>query len=234
MKKIGAVILAAGKGSRMQSDCPKQFMEVRNRPVLYYSLNVFSKCNKIDEIVLVTGKDSIAYCKNEIVEKYGIKKVSCIVEGGSERYWSVYNGLQYLKDTDYVLIHDSARPCVTEDMLLRSIDEVMICNACTLGVPVKDTIKMVDEKGMGIETPKREMLWQIQTPQTFSTNMLISAYEKMKRDNITDITDDTMIMERFGGLHSKVILGDYCNIKITTPEDLFMVEKFLGKNVKSC
>ena len=232
MGRIAAIILAAGKGSRMHADCPKQFMDLMGKPVLYYALDVFSSCDRIDKIVLVTGEQEIAYCKDEIIERYHINKVDAIVAGGSERYWSVYNGLKEVTDCDYVLIHDAARPCVTPEILNRSIDEVKTCNACTVGVPVKDTMKIVDENGVGIQTPKRDMLWQIQTPQSFSVKLLMTAYKKMGEEGATDITDDTMIMERFAGVKSKVLYGDYCNIKITTPEDLETVKIFLEKNKK--
>lgn len=234
MSKIAAIILAAGKGSRMHADCPKQFMSLCGKPVLFYSLQVFSACPEIDEIVLVVGEGNIEYCQNEIIGKYKIPKVKAIVPGGSERYWSVWNGLKEVEDCEYVLIHDSARPCVTMDMIERSVEEVKKTDACTVGVPVKDTIKVVDESGMGIETPQRDTLWQIQTPQSFSVKLLLRAYEKMQQESATDITDDTMIVERFAGVNSKVIYGDYCNVKITTPEDLESVEFFFGKNEKSC
>lgn len=234
MGKIAAIILAAGKGSRMHADCPKQFMDLYGKPVLFYSLQAFSSCDQIDEIVLVTGEKNIEYCRKSLVDRYEIPKVKSVVSGGSERYWSVFNGLKEVKDCEYVLIHDSARPCVTADIINRSIDEVKKTNACTVGVPVKDTIKIVDEEGMGIETPNRDTLWQIQTPQSFSVELLLHAYEKMRRENAVDITDDTMIVERFAGVNSRVIFGDYCNIKITTPEDLETVKIFFEKNKKSC
>ena len=110
-----------------------------------------------------------------------------------------------------------------------SIEEVVRTNACTVGVPVKDTIKIVDSNGMGIGTPDRDTLWQIQTPQSFRVELLIAAYDKMREEKCVNITDDTMIMEQFSGVKSKVIMGDYRNIKLTTPEDLFVAEKFLKK-----
>ena len=234
MSKVAAIILAAGKGSRMKSDRPKQFMELEGKPVLYYSLNVFSSCPQIEKIVLVTGENDIEFCKKDVVEKYNIPKVCDIVAGGEERYWSVLNGLEVVKNYDYVLIHDAARPCVTLDMIEKSIDDVKKVSACTVGVPVKDTIKIVDEDGMGIDTPKRDTLWQIQTPQSFSVKLLMAAYDRMREQKATDITDDTMIVERFAGVKSKVIYGDYCNIKVTTPEDFDVIKFFLKKNKKSC
>lgn len=230
---ITAIVLAAGKGSRMQSDIPKQYMLIGDKPVLYYSLQSFEE-SSVDDIVLVTSGDDVSYCRENIVEKYSINKVKNIVAGGSERYWSVKNGLLAAKGADYVLIHDAARPCLTVDVIERSITEVKQIGACTVGVPVKDTIKKVDEFCYGIETPPRDYLWQVQTPQSFSYEDIMKAYHYMEEENDTDITDDTMIMERYLGVKTKMIFGDYCNIKITTPEDLSVAEIFLKKSKKSC
>lgn len=230
---ITAIVLAAGKGSRMQSEIPKQYMDIGGKPVLYYSLKTFEE-SMVDDIVLVTSEDDISYCANEIVEKYNIHKVKAIVAGGTERYWSVKNGLLSARDADYVLIHDAARPCLTIDMIKRSIDEVQITGACTVGVPVKDTIKLVDEECFGVDTPPRNRLWQVQTPQSFCYQDIAKAYQLLEVSGDTDITDDTMIMERYFGKKTKIIQGDYCNIKITTPEDLSVVENFFKKNEKSC
>lgn len=230
---VTAIVLAAGKGSRMQSDIPKQYMEVEGKPVLYYSLKAFEE-SSVDNIILVTSEDNVSYCKNDIIDKYNINKVKYVVAGGSERYWSVRNGLNAAKGTDYVLIHDAARPCLTHEIIEQSIVEVQKTGACTVGVPVKDTIKLVDEDCFGIETPPRNLLWQVQTPQSFLYRDIMKAYRYMEQTNDTDITDDTMIMERYLGVKTKMIFGDYCNIKITTPEDLFIVESFLKKSKKSC
>ena len=233
MGKVTAIILAAGKGNRMHSEVPKQFLELGGKPVLYYSLNAFEK-STADDIILVTGKDDIAYCEEQIIEKYHFNKVKAVVEGGAERYWSVKNGLIAARGSEYVLIHDAARPCIGEDIIERSIIEVMRNGSCTVGMPVKDTIKVVDGNNYGVDTPSRDTLWQIQTPQCFRYEEIIAAYEKMEQAKDTDITDDTMIMERYLGVRTKVILGDYRNIKITTPEDLNIAEIFLRKMEESC
>lgn len=230
---ITAIVLAAGKGSRMNSELPKQYMNVDSKPVLYYSLKAFEE-SPVDDIILVAGEGDISYCRKDIVEKYNISKVKTIVNGGTERYWSVKNGLVAAADTDYVLIHDAARPCLTIDMIERSIKEVQISGACTVGVPVKDTIKLVDEECFGVDTPPRNRLWQVQTPQSFAYQDIAKAYQLLEESGDVDITDDTMIVERYLGKKTKVIYGDYCNIKITTSEDLSMVENFLKKIKKSC
>lgn len=227
MERVTAIILAAGKGSRMLSETPKQFMEISGKPLIYYSLKTFDE-SMIDDIVVVTNEQYIQYCWN-IIEEYQIKKVKTIVCGGSERYWSVLNGLKACVGSEYVLIHDSARPCVTDKMIKDSIEEVRRCGACTVGVPVKDTIKVVNEKREGIDTPPRESLWQVQTPQSFKYGDILSAYQKMQQSGDKDITDDTMIIERYLGRITKMVQGDYCNIKVTTPEDLMVAEIFLKK-----
>ncbi|MDE6432593.1 MAG: 2-C-methyl-D-erythritol 4-phosphate cytidylyltransferase [Lachnospiraceae bacterium] len=232
MEHVTGIVLAAGKGSRMHLETPKQFLMVDEKPLLYYSLKVFEE-STVDDIVLVTNEEYVEFCQRDIIEKYHIKKVKKIVTGGSERYWSVWNGLVECRGTDYVLIHDAARPCLTAKMIYDSILKVRECGACTMGVPVKDTIKVVNEKNEGIDTPPRESLWQIQTPQSFLYDDLVAAYEKMKYSGDRDITDDTMIIERYLGKKTSVVKGNYCNIKVTTPEDLLVVEIFLKKMKKA-
>ena len=228
--RVTAIVLAAGKGSRMHSDIPKQFMMLGAYPVLYYSLMEFQN-SPVDDIVLVTGKDSLDYCRKDIVERYNLTKVRQIVTGGAERYDSVYSGLNAASGAQYVLIHDGARPCITQKIIRDSIDAVKVYSACTVGVPVKDTIKVVDEDQMGVETPDRSRLWQIQTPQSFDRKLLLACYEGLAHDKCQIITDDTMIVERYSNVRTKVIMGAYENLKITTPEDLKIAENFLKKDV---
>ncbi len=227
-KKITAIILAAGKGSRMNSDIEKQFMLLEDKPLLYYSLNTFQN-SLVDSIILVVSENHISYCQEQIVDKYSFTKVDRIVAGGKERYNSVHKGLIASEDADYVVIHDGARPFVTKDMIAKSVAVLESYDGCTVGMPVKDTIKVVNEHTEGIDTPNRESLWQIQTPQTFKRDKLLEAYDKMFTDNHGNITDDTMIIERYNASKIKVLKGDYTNIKITTPEDLKIAEIFLKK-----
>ena len=134
-----AIVLAAGQGKRMHSKVQKQFLEIQGYPVLYYSLRCFQESPLIQDIILVTGEESISYCKEEIVQKYGFTKVSAVIPGGKERYDSVYQGLLACTDTDYVFIHDGARPCVTDSIINACMHDVKIYNACVAAVPVKDT-----------------------------------------------------------------------------------------------
>lgn len=225
-QKYTAIVLAAGSGKRMNSKVHKQYLIIQDRPVLYYSLKAFED-SAVDEIVLVVGKGEEKFCRKEIVDKYGISKVKAIVEGGKERYHSVFEGLKQTSDADYVLIHDGARPFVNQDIIRRCLQEVQKYQACVVGMPVKDTIKIADEEGYAKQTPDRKNVWMIQTPQTFSYALIYEAYEEMLKTEDTAITDDAMVLERIKGKKSKLIEGSYRNIKITTPEDLLIANVYL-------
>lgn len=225
-QKYAAIVLAAGSGKRMNSQVHKQYLIIQDRPVLYYSLKEFED-SAVDEIVLVVGKGEEEFCRREIMDKYGISKVKAIVEGGKERYHSVFEGLKQTSDADYVLIHDGARPFVNQDIIRRCMQEVQKYQACVVGMPVKDTIKIADEEGYAKQTPDRKNVWMIQTPQTFSYALIYEAYEEMLKTEDTAITDDAMVLERIKGKKSKLIEGSYRNIKITTPEDLLIANVYL-------
>lgn len=227
-EKCTAVVLAAGRGTRMGTEVQKQYLEIGGKPVLYYSLEVFEKSTIIDEIVLVVGENQKEYCQKEIVEKYGFQKVKGIVQGGAERYHSVWNGLQEVED-GYVFIHDGARPFVDEEILCRAYADVREHRACVVGMPVKDTIKISDEQGLVAETPNRTLLWMIQTPQVFEVSLVKKAYSKLIEQGITIATDDAMVVEMMLGSKVKLVKGSYENIKITTPEDLIVAQAFLSK-----
>lgn len=227
--KSTAIVLAAGQGKRMNSKVQKQFMLIHGRPILYYSLACFQNSSEIDEIILVTGKESINFCKKEIIDLYGFTKVKAVVAGGKERYDSVYQGLCACEDCDYVFIHDGARPCLTEAVIRRGKENVMKFGACVVGMPSKDTVKIVDEEGLVASTPDRKLVWNIQTPQIFSYREIREAYEAARREKMDGITDDAMVMECCGKLKIKLVEGSYENIKITTPEDIIVAEKFLEK-----
>ena len=226
MEKITAIVLAAGAGKRMKSNVHKQYMMLAGRPVICYALKAFEE-SMVTDIVLVVGAGEIDYCQKEIVDAYGIAKVSAIVEGGRERYHSVYEGLQVATGSDYVLIHDGARPFVTSEMIQRSVECAREHSACVVGMPVKDTIKVVGADGFAKNTPERSTLWQVQTPQTFSYPLIYDAYKKAIAQEDDAITDDAMVLERMTGMQVKVIEGNYRNIKITTPEDILVAEAYL-------
>ena len=226
-KKYTAIILSAGTGSRMKSNMPKQYMELLGHPVIYYSIKAFED-SPVDEIVIVCSADYIEYFRHSIIEKYGFKKVKAIVQGGKERYNSVYEGLKAANGTDYVLIHDGARPLVDNEIIVRSMHTVEKEKACVAGMPVKDTIKVSDELGYSANTPDRKSLWQIQTPQCF--DKLFSDMSNGK--SVPAITDDAMIVEYGSDTKVKLIEGSYENIKVTTPEDMGIAELFLKKRRK--
>lgn len=224
MNKVSAIVLAAGSGSRMQSQQKKQFMEIQGKPILWYPLFQLEQ-SPVDEVILVTGEEDIPYCKKNIVEKYGFSKVKHIVAGGKERYHSVYNGLQKVSGSQ-VLIHDGARPMITETIIKDTIAGIERYGACVVGVPVKDTIKQVSENQV-VATPPRSSLWITQTPQGFETKLIKESYEKMMEQPEQAVTDDAMVVEQYGNHKVWFIEGDYRNIKVTTPEDLAVVKAFL-------
>lgn len=227
MKNV-AIVLAAGQGKRMNSKVQKQFLLIKEKPVLYYTLNAFETSPLISEIILVTGKDEIEYCQKEIVEKYGFEKVGKIVAGGKERYHSVFEGIKAIDEADYVLIHDGARPFVDAEIISRACDAVKEHRACVVGMPVKDTIKIADDQGFAAQTPDRRKVWQVQTPQAFEYHLIKEAYEKLLVDEPEGITDDAMVVETMTNHKVKLVEGSYRNIKITTPEDLGIATIFCG------
>ena len=176
--KIVAICLAAGQGKRMQSKIQKQYMMLKNKPVVCYSLDAFEK-SEVEEVILVVAPGEETYCKKEIVDKYKYAKVKQIVSGGKERYHSVANGLNSITDADYVLIHDGARPMLNQEILQECIEGVKKYKACITAMPVKDTIKISDEDEYIQSTPPRSRIWQIQTPQCFSFSLIKEAYERL-------------------------------------------------------
>ena len=225
--KTTAIVLSAGSGKRMGSDMPKQYMQLEGRPIIYYSLKAFED-SIIDDIILVTAEDYIGYCRDEIVDKYGLKKVRAIVKGGVERYDSVYNGIVEASDADYVFIHDGARPFVNKDIIKRGMDCVLKTGACIAAMPVKDTIKSVGDDNIVTDTPDRKYLWQVQTPQIFKRELLLKAYDGMHGETSSkNITDDAMLIENYTDKKVSVFEGSYNNIKITTAEDMVIAGAIL-------
>ena len=223
---ISAIILAGGKGKRMGAPVSKQFIEIKGKPIIYYTIKKFSENKKIDNIVVVLSKDEVGYFKENILEKYNLK-VDNIVIGGTERQDSVYNGLKSLEDTntDIVLINDGARPFISDRIIDDGIKFAQVYGACAPGVMPKDTIKIKNESNFSVSTPERGSLVAIQTPQVFKFNEILECHEKIKINNIV-VTDDTMVAEKFG--YSVYLYdGEYTNIKVTTPEDLILGEKLI-------
>lgn len=230
-EKHVAVILAAGQGKRMKSAIQKQYLLLEGKPVLYYAMKAFQECNLIDEMVLVAGKEDLAFCRQEIVEKYGFTKVKTVTAGGAERYLSVYEGLKAAEPCDYVYIHDGARPFADQEILENVYHAVKKYHACVAAVPAKDTVKISGAEAFAEETPDRNRVWMVQTPQAFAYDLIMGAYEKLIDRGVAAVTDDAMVLEKMGGPKVRLTAGSYQNIKITTPEDLQIAEVFL-KNKK--
>ena len=239
-KNCTAIVLSAGQGKRMGASVQKQYIELQGKPIIYYTLSVFQKSEIIDDIILVVGKDQLKYVQEEIVRKYHFTKVKTVVEGGHERYASVWQGLKareydkYYENIQdgYVFIHDGARPFVDEEMLERAYDTVRKYKACVAGVPSKDTIKLINEEQFAVTTPEREYVWAVQTPQVFDMNLIFEAYSRLMREECINVTDDAMVVEQMMHLPVKLFEASYENIKITTPEDLDIAQLFLQKKLK--
>ena len=232
-----AIVLAGGQGKRMGANVHKQYLEINGKPLIYYTLTAFETSKVIDDVILVVGEGQVDYVRTEIVKNFDFRKVRRIVVGGKERYDSVWEGLKAAKDADsseesYIFIHDGARPFVDEAMLLRAYDGVRKYRACVVGMPSKDTVKLVDEEGFAVSTPDRRFVWNIQTPQVFEMNLINEAYSRLMGKDYIQVTDDAMAVEQEMGIPVKLVEGSYENIKITTPEDLDIAEVFLHDNKK--
>lgn len=231
MSEFAAIVLSAGVGSRMKSDIPKQYMDLNGKPVIYYSLKAFEGSG-FSSIVLVCGEDDVEFCK-ELINTHGLKGVTAVVPGGKERYHSVFEGLKAVGNPDYVFIHDGARPMLSEEIIARLKEAVVEEEAAVAGMPVKDTIKIVDEEAYVNDTPERKYVWQVQTPQCFAFPIIYEAYASIIQDEeegwtIPAITDDAMVLEYATDHEVKMVEADYRNIKITTPEDLAIAQLFLA------
>ena len=234
VSKCAAIILAGGSGSRMGGSVPKQFMDLGGKPVLWYSLKTFSDADFIDEIVIVSASDHIQQVQDEIVDLYGFHKVSVVTPGGRERYHSVANGLRALPGyTEYVFIHDGARPFVTPYTVERCLHYAGKYRAAVAAVRSKDTVKISDDDSMVVSTPDRAHVWQVQTPQVFEYSLIHEAYEKLMDDEdrlkaagIT-VTDDTMVVKMYADVDARLVESTYENIKLTTPDDIDYAESIM-------
>lgn len=226
MSKVTALIPAAGMGRRMGRTVAKQFLPLGDKPMLAHTLLAFQRSSDIDEIIPILSEEDMEHCLADVIEAFHITKVRTLVVGGKERQDSVYNGIAKLeKDASIVLVHDGVRPFVTAEMIKECVDSARKGECVTVGVPLKDTIKQVDDRGMIIKTLERGRLWAIQTPQAFPVRTLRKAHADSFKKKLSG-TDDATLVERTGG-KVRVIMGSYDNIKITTPEDLILAEEIL-------
>ncbi len=222
---VGVVIAAAGSSRRMQG-ADKLFIEVAGRPVLAHTVQRFHDSPVVGRICLVTRADAGAEWRDNVRE-LGWRKVVAVVSGGARRQDSVVAGLRALGPCQWVMVHDGARPCVTHEIILRGLEAARETGAAIAAVPAKDTIKTVAPDGVVTGTPPRETLWQVQTPQVFRYDILLQAYAAAHGD----VTDDASLVEQ-AGHRVKVFMGAYTNVKVTTPEDVAVVDLFLRLGVR--
>ena len=215
----GAIIVAAGFGKRMHSAVAKQYLELKGKSILAHTITAFEKSDIIDYIVVVTGKDEVDLVNKNIIKRYEFKKVSAVIPGGEQRQDSVLKGLNnIMPNTDVILIHDGVRPFVSGDVIKRVYNDALMYGAAVASVPVKNTIKIADSEGFISSTPERQFLYSAQTPQGFKTSIIKEAYKKAYEDGFMG-TDDCMLVEKYQ-CKVKLTMGEYENIKITTPEDM--------------
>ncbi|GLI38078.1 2-C-methyl-D-erythritol 4-phosphate cytidylyltransferase [Geobacter hydrogenophilus] len=230
---VFALIPAAGMGKRMGASINKQYLLLDGMPILARTLEVFERSPLLDGIFVVIPADEIPFCREQVVERHGFSKVRSIVAGGAERQQSVLNGLRDMEGTvgedDVVLIHDGVRPFVTEEILDRAVAVAREHDGALVAVPAKDTVKMV-ENGIITATPPRETLWLAQTPQAFRYGVIRAAHEVADAERFLG-TDDAMLVERLGR-QVRIVLGDYRNVKITTPEDMVLAEAFIKEKLQ--
>ncbi|MBE6004703.1 MAG: 2-C-methyl-D-erythritol 4-phosphate cytidylyltransferase [Lachnospiraceae bacterium] len=262
-RKVYAIVLAAGSGRRMHSKQKKQFMEIQGKPLYTWSAEQFDTHPAVDGIIITTAEEDIPYMETltEFRKKessdiystcdsagtYPLQKLSAIIPGGKERYNSVFNGLNEIRKTEQlpdtplsgesdpiVMIHDCARPMLTHAIIDDALHYAAKYHAAVIGMPVKDTIKILDEEHFVKSTPERSSVWLMETPQSFDFSLIYSAYSKLiqtEKDGhlMIPVTDDAMVVETFTGARVKVVAGTYENIKITTAEDIKIAETYLSK-----
>ncbi|NHM33349.1 2-C-methyl-D-erythritol 4-phosphate cytidylyltransferase [Neobacillus terrae] len=219
------ILPAAGQGKRMGAGKNKLLLELDGIPLLIHTLKVFEKDPDCEKIILaINPQDEIEF--KGLIEQFGLKKIDDLVPGGKERQQSIHNALKTVEKGEMILVHDAARPFIQTDAISRLTEKAGQTGAAILAVPVKDTIKKA-ENGEVTETVDRSSLWAVQTPQAFRISILQRAYELAEEDDFLG-TDDASLVERLPHPVS-VLEGDYDNIKLTTPEDLFFAEAILKK-----
>jgi len=224
---VAAVIVAAGKGVRMQAPLRKQYLSLAGLPILARTLLIFDGCDRIDDIYLVIPEADADFCREKIIGGLKLTRTIHLVSGGEQRQDSVYNGLQKIDaNCSIVVIHDGVRPFVNIDQVTATIRGAREFGACILGIPAHDTLKQVDASENIVRTLRRDDIWLAQTPQTFRCDLIKKAYETAKKDCYRG-TDDASLVERLGE-PVKIIRGSRANIKITRKEDLKIAQCLLA------
>ena len=222
MEKIGAIVAAAGTGSRM-GGAEKIFASLGGKPLLAHSVDIFQRCSVIDKIVIVLPKDRLELGW-QLAKNYKWSKVEDICPGGPRRQDSVKEGLQRLANCQWIVIHDGARPCLSQEMIEKGLEEARESGSAVPALPVTDTIKVVSTDSFVVETPLRQRLWSVQTPQIFRWDIINEAYRKVRGE----VTDDATLVEELG-YKVKVYPGSDTNIKVTKPEDLYLAEAIISR-----
>jgi 2-C-methyl-D-erythritol 4-phosphate cytidylyltransferase len=231
-KRVAALIVAAGEGRRLGAPQTKAFIPLKGIPILAHTIQSFEASSRIQSLYLVLREKDLDSWHQKIFKKFPSKKTRQPVAGGLRRQDSVRLGLESIKeDIDIVLIHDGARPFIDTTIIERLLDTMEEAQAAVVAVPAKETIKIVSSAGHVLETPAREGLWQIQTPQAFDYRLILEAHRKAFADGFVT-TDDSTLVERLG-VPVTVVCGSYKNIKITTPEDLILAQALLEDRGRS-
>ena len=220
MERVGAIVVAAGAGKRM-AGTDKIFMPLAGKPLLAHTLGAFQSCTAVDDIVLVLPEDRLNDGRRLIAD-HNLSKVKDVCPGGGRRQDSVEAGLKRLSGYDWVMIHDGARPCVSQRIIEDALQAASDSGAAVPAIPVSDTVKTVSEDLYVENTPSRERLWSVQTPQAFRSDIINEAYSKVQGD----VTDDATLVENLG-YRVRVFPGSRANIKVTTPDDLPVAESIL-------
>lgn len=226
---VSAIIVAGGGGKRFGSITKKQFIEINGKPVLYYSIDAFEKCELVKEIVVVLPGENLEFYDTTISKIKKFKKVQKVIEGGKQRQDSVYNGLNSVSDkTDIVLVHDAARPLVNVKIINQIIDQSKKSDCAICAIPINDTVKLSNGARLIEKTVPREGLWLAQTPQGFKYDLIMSAFQNAYDKNLIG-TDESSLVERLG-IKPAIVEGPKYNLKITKPEDLKLAEFYLKEN----
>ena len=224
-----AIVVAAGKGSRMGGAVDKAFLTLGSRPVVAHALAAFERCPDVSEVVLVVRKDQLS-AADSAVRMFGLRKVRRIVAGGATRLASVRAGIAAANpDTTYFAVHDGARPAVPVALVRDCVASARKFGSGVAAAKITDTVKSVSRAGVVESTPERAKLWEVQTPQGFRRDILEEAYRRAEAESFLG-TDDAGLVERLG-LPVRVVEGSYRNIKVTTPEDLWVVETFMQRDI---